>query len=266
MSLVLPSNIRHFLRDQHFEINEIGQSDATVLITEKFVLKVSEISTESENEVSLMQGWLVNRLPIPEIIAVERKTQRLFVLMERLKSHTAASIELRKQPQQLMHALAQGLQQLWTLDIRSCPSDQSLSQKLQIARQNVEFNRIDSLEAEIASFGPNGFEDPMALLTWLEANQPIEDLVFSHGDFCLPNLFLSQDIERVTGYIDLGRAGVADKYQDIALAYRSLKHNFAGVYDDYRIENAVATDLFNYLEMTPDWDKLNYYILLDELF
>ena len=265
MSLVLPSNIRHFLRDQHFEINEIGQSDATVLITEKFVLKVSEISTESENEVSLMQGWLVNRLPIPEIIAVERKTQRLFVLMERLKTHTAASIELRKQPQQLMQALAQALQQLWAVDICTCPSNQALSQKLPIARHNVENNRIDPFEADAETFGPNGFEDPMALLIWLEANRPTEELVFSHGDFCLPNLFFSQDLKRVTGYIDLGRAGIADKYQDIALAYRSLKYNFDGVYDDYRIENAAATDLFTYLEITPDWDKLNYYILLDEL-
>ncbi len=40
--------------------------------------------------------------------------------------------------------------------------------------------------------------------------KPGEELVLSHGDYCLPNIFGIQDL--VTGYIDLGRAGIADKF------------------------------------------------------
>lgn len=97
---------------------------------------------------------------------------------------------------------------------------------------------------------------------------PEEDPVFSHGDYCLPNLFLKEG--KVSGYMDLGRSGIADRYQDIALCYRSLKHNYSGRYGgkvytqlnpDFRPES-----LFEELGIEPDWEKIRYYILLDELF
>lgn len=262
MSIVIPKKIRNHLRDQQFKLDEIGLSDSTILMTEKFVLKISPLSAEANNEVTMLQEWLPGKLPVPKIIEVEHKNQQLFVLMERLNGLSAAEPSVRQQPQQLMQALAKALK----LDINSCPSDQSLKNKLDQARSNIRQNRVDIHQLEAKSFGLNGITDPMALLIWLEANQPKEDLVFSHGDFCLPNVFFSHDVSRVSGYIDLGRAGIADRYQDIALAYRSLKHNFAGVYDDYQVAEADAFELFTYLEITPDWDKINYYRLLDELF
>ncbi len=45
------------------------------------------------------------------------------------------------------------------------------------------------------------------------------------GAYCLPNIFMKDN--KVSGYIDLGRGGLADKYQDIALCYRSLLHNYS---------------------------------------
>lgn len=52
--------------------------------------------------------------------------------------------------------------------------------------------------------------------------------------------------------------GIADTYQDIALCVRSLKHNFGT--DEY------TELLFKHLDMEPDWERIDYYILLDELF
>lgn len=99
---------------------------------------------------------------------------------------------------------------------------------------------------------------------WLNANRPLEELVLSHGDFCLPNVFAQG--EELSGYIDLGRMGVADKWMDIALCYRSLKHNFFGKYATKVYEDFDPDMLFEVLEIEPDWEKLRYYILLDELF
>ena len=89
------------------------------------------------------------------------------------------------------------------------------------------------------------------------------DPVLSHGDFCLPNLFLQED--RVSGYLDLGFCAVADRYQDIALCYRSLLHNADGTYGPV-YPNIAPERLFSALGIAPDWEKVRYYRLLDELF
>lgn len=58
------------------------------------------------------------------------------------------------------------------------------------------------------------------------------------------------------------QAGNADKWQDIALCVWSIGYN---------LRNCDGKDkyvdmLFDYLTIEPDWDKINYYILLDEPF
>ena len=92
-------------------------------------------------------------------------------------------------------------------------------------------------------------------------------MVFSHGDYCLPNIFGIRD--KVTGYIDLGRAGISDKWCDIALCYRSLSHNYSGKYQQHQKNTYPGYDellLFRELDIEPNWEKIRYYILLDELF
>ena len=119
-------------------------------------------------------------------------------------------------------------------------------------------------DAEPETFGEGGFESPEALLQWLEENRPVEEPVFSHGDYCLPNIFAEG--ETVCGFIDVGRSGVADKWLDIAICYRSLKHNYDGTYTGEAYEGFQPELLFEELGIEPDWEKINYYILLDELF
>ncbi|WP_226961550.1 MULTISPECIES: aminoglycoside 3'-phosphotransferase [Streptomyces] len=48
------------------------------------------------------------------------------------------------------------------------------------------------------------------------------DVVVCHGDLCLPNVLLDPGSCRVTGLVDLGRLGLADRLSDLALLSRSL--------------------------------------------
>ena len=103
-----------------------------------------------------------------------------------------------------------------------------------------------------------------ALLQWLYDNQPKEEPVLSHGDFCLPNIFGTGT--QITGYIDLGMTGTADRWCDIAICYRSLSHNYTGRYGNKVYSGYDDMLLFKELGIDPDWEKIRYYILLDELF
>ncbi|MGN0203975.1 MAG: phosphotransferase [Coprococcus sp.] len=114
------------------------------------------------------------------------------------------------------------------------------------------------------TFGKNGFASPEELYGWLMEHQPKEELTLSHGDFCLPNIFFEG--QRLAGFIDLGRMGLADKWQDIALCYRSLLHNYDGIYNGKKYEGFEPGMLFEKLEIEPDWEKIRFYLLLDELF
>ncbi len=153
---------------------------------------------------------------------------------------------------------------LWKIDISTCPYCNSIDNKLKLAEMRLKQNLFNVEDSETETFGDTGFKSPAELLQWLKDNKPVEELVFSHGDYCMPNVIIKDN--KINGFIDLGSSGVADKYQDIALCYRSLKHNFDGshggkVYDDFN-----ATSLFDELGIVPDWEKIKYYILLDELF
>lgn len=153
---------------------------------------------------------------------------------------------------------------LWKVDPTDCPFKYGLEQKLRMAAYNVERGLVDMDDAQPETVGENGFESPQKLLDWLIRNKPEEDIVFSHGDFCLPNVFIRDG--KISGFIDLGGAGIADRYQDIALCFRSLRDNLAGKYGGRVYEGFRPELLFEKLGIKPDWEKIKYYILLDELF
>jgi len=68
----------------------------------------------------------------------------------------------------------------------------------------------------------------------LAAAAPEEvDLVVGHGDLCAPNILLAED-GSVTGFVDLGKLGVADRASDLGCQVWSLEFNQLGaVVDDF---------------------------------
>jgi len=263
MKMFLPENIKRFVADESYNTDEIGMSDSSVLIYKDKILKVQELNEESENEYRMML-YLQGKLPVPAVYARETAGGMSYLLMSKCRGQMACAREYMTNPAMQCRLLAKGLKRLWDTDISDCLSDQRLPHKLEQAKYNVEHGLVDLDNVEPDTFGEKGFENPAALLQWLYANMPEEEPVLSHGDYCLPNLFGVGD--EVTGYIDLGKTGVADKWCDIALCYRSLSHNYSGKYHGNAYSRHDEMLLFRQLGIEPDWEKIHYYILLDELF
>jgi kanamycin kinase len=158
----------------------------------------------------------------------------------------------------VVDALADITRRVHDLPVETCPFDRTLTRSLAAARDAAARDRIDlgDLDDERAGWTPG------QLVTELEATAPtFEELVVCHGDLSLPNLIVDPRSLQVTGLIDTGRLGVADRYADLALINRSLG-------DDSR--NAqfgpqyAARFLAAYGETDPDPQRLAFYRLLDE--
>ena len=259
----LPDKIKDLISDEKYSFDNVGMSDSTVILFQDKILKIQTISEESNNEYHVME-WLQNKLPVPMVLGFEKDEERNYLLMTKVSGEMSCSEKYMEKPEQLVSQLAEGIKMLWEMDMCHCPFICNLDKKLEMAKYNVYKNLVDIDNVESDTFGVNGFGSPKILLNWLIRNKPDEELVFSHGDFCLPNIFLTD--EKVSGYIDLGKTGIADKLQDISLCYRSLLHNFDGKYTGKKYQGFKAEVLFEKLGIEPNWDKIRYYILLDELF
>ena len=249
------------LGDKPYTTDAIGMSGAQIRLYPDMVLKIMPDSEEAAREVRVLR-WLRGRLPVPQVLACERQNGRLFLLMTRLPGKMTCDEALLTDPAALTEILAEGLRMLWAVPTGECPIRCDLDTKLRMARQNVEQGLVDAEHVEPETFGPGGFRDPEHLLRWLEGNRPPEELCFTHGDFCLPNVFYENG--HISGFLDLGKAGLADLYQDLAIGVRSLRHNTDGTYGPRIDFDPMA--LFDRLGLRPDTEKLRYYTLLDELF
>ena len=263
IALNLPNKIKEIIGDIPYSIDTIGMSNAKVICFEDMVLKIEKQQEESDNEY-IMMSWISDKLPVPRVLCSEKHNGINYLLMSRIKGKMSCSPELLENPMHLVKLLAEGLKMLWSVDISKCPLNNSIDNKLRQAEFRVRNNLCDTKDAEPTTYGAEGFESPEKLLQWLKENKLDEDLVFSHGDYCLPNIIIKDN--KINGFIDLGRSGIADKYQDIALCYRSLQHNYDGKYGGKVYEGFDASILFQELNIVPDWNKIEYFILLDELF
>jgi len=260
----LPKKISERVNGLEWEYDKVGMSDATILLYDATVLKIEKVSRSSTNEKILLE-WLDGKLPAPEIIEHEIHDGYSFLLMSKMSGEMACSDENMHSLDKTVRTLANGLRLIWQIDISNCPCSNVVSEKLKQAQDAIKNNLVNVDDFEPETFGPDGFESVAHLYGYLDQNRPQEDLVFSHGDFCLPNVFVSGC--EITGLIDWGNGGIADRWQDIALCARSLKHNCMeyGLYGEaeYQVYERL---LFSELGIEPCEEKLRYYILLDELF
>lgn len=274
----LPARIARMVRGKDFHTDDVGKEEGSrVFLFDDMVLKVERldgieaVNDRIERTVGMMR-WLADKLPVPEVLHAESDGSLHYLLMSRIEGRMACHGFWLERPEELIELLAQALRMVWNVEISDCPRTITLDEDLAIAQKRVELGLVDGADTEPGTFGPGGFDNPQALLEWLIANKPPLDPVLSHGDFCLPNIFLRSNEEDdrhgsgISGFIDFGSTGIADRWKDIALLTRSLEHNFDGSYGGIPYPGYDPYSLFDALGIEPDWEKIRYYRLLDELF
>lgn len=200
--------------------------------------------------------WLAQYCPVPAVVQFARVTDpdQAWLLTAALPGKTASEL-LEANPAlgpAVVDALAAFLRRLHALPMSECPFDAGSAVRLAQARQRIDAGLVD---ADDFDAGRQGWT---AQHVWaaLQDCQPITpDLVVTHGDFSLENIVMHEGA--VAGCLDVGRAGVADRYQDLAIVWRALGELDAGLQQRF-VEQYGLLDI--------DQGKLQFHLLLDELF
>lgn len=267
----LPPSLRDALRDAACEVVEIGMSGAQVYrvaapgqptryLKGARGAHVRELRAERDR-----LRWLQSRLPVPAVCgwaetdsdesdADERA--RGWLLLSEAPGRMACDPAVVSDPQRVVALLAAGLRRLHSLDIANCPFDARLDHRLTQAAWVIRAGIAD-VEAVRADLGVSA-EELLARLVATRPDEPAADLVFTHGDYCLPNILLDDNGSHVSAYLDWGRAGVADRYQDLSIGARSVRHNLG--------EEWGERFLAAYGHSPLDRVRLDWYETLDELF
>lgn len=258
-----PLKILSKLDNKSYKVINVGLSGAEVRAYADVVLKIQFHSERSVNEVTFMR-YLKGKILAPEVLEYATQDGIDYLLMSRLDGDMLYADKFLANQALLFEKAAEILFALWKLPINECPCDMRLERKLNAAQYNIEHDNVDLNLVNPKLLGVKGrFKTPEELLQWLIDNKPREDLCVSHGDFCLPNIIVCGNN---VGVIDFPYGGVADKYCDIALLRRSVKSNLRGVYGGKVYGGFDEKLFFDVLGVAPDNDKIEYYVLLDELF
>ncbi len=257
----IPGSIAGILGRQTGKLDGLGKSRAQVFLFEDYVLKIRPEDDWDTVDVQILQ-WLAGKAPVPEVAAHEVWNGQDWLLMTRVQGTELCKPEVMNHPALLLDCMAEALHLLWSIPVDDCPFERTVAESLAHAEGAILSGQFDPSDCEPETFGPNGFENPKALLNWLKENLPPQDRAVTHGDFCLPNLFT--DGKRFTGFIDVGNVGAHDRWMDLALGWRSLKHNSDGHYGKV-YPKINPDDLFRAAGVPKEEEKLRYYLLLDEL-
>jgi len=251
----LPPDLREKLRGAPWEAVRIGWSGVrTFRIPGHGYLKIASDHHDLRPERDRLV-WLHGRLPVPKVLHYTEDGTRQFMLLSELPGLPAFHETLRDHTEQVVLLLAEGLRTIHRLDITDCPFDQRLDVLLETARLNMIQGRVEESEFDPARRGRSVEE----LYRELLAKRPAgESLVFTHGDYCLPNVLIDPEDLTITGFIDWGGAGLSDPYHDLALAARSITFNLG--------EQWVLPFFEAYGLREIDQARVEFYQLLDEFF
>ena len=254
-----PLSIKRLLQRGDIRVIEIGCSSSHVYrlsnADQTFYLKTQSATAEPSfaHEAAILE-WLRERLPVPEVLEFFSGTEHEYLVLSEVPGDNCVDAMALLDHGQIARLLAAGLRMIHGVDIADCPFDERIAAKLKNARYNVEHRLVDESDFDPE---PLGTMTAQEVLDQLERKRPAEpDLVFNHGDYCLPNILLQNS--EISGFIDLSRAGVADRYNDLAIASRSVRYNLGPEFEDL---------FFEYYELDQvDEDKIAYYRMMDELF
>lgn len=256
----LPPDLRQALQGYQIAIAGAGESASAVYqLSDKagapdLFLKYGRAENAEEilAEAARLR-WMRTLLPVPEIANFTFHGDEAWLLTQALEGQSASQLlEGDGDTDATVDALAHFLRMIHAIPTHLCPFDSSYPFRLAQARRNIDAGHVDIDDFDDVRQGWSAEQ------VWdaLQSHLPLDaGTVVTHGDFSLDNIFLNNGA--VVGCLDVGEAGLADPYQDIAIMWNCL-----GDFGTKRQNRFLRA--YGVREL--DRSKLDFHLLLDELF
>jgi aminoglycoside phosphotransferase len=211
----LPASLESRLEGFSFLEIKLGMSGARVFKledgNESLFLKFAQVSNDPDPAFSIRAEadrlqWLRSKnFPVPKVDMLLEVGGLEYVLMTSIPGLDASQPWLKDQIPHITAKLAAGLRTWHDTNTADCPYRLTLKTRIEQARARTKNANLKLELEELLKHAPK-----------------TEDLVLCHGDPCLPNVLLNDHL-KISGWIDLGRAGVMDRHWDLALIVGSLE-------------------------------------------
>ena len=222
----VPPPVRHVVGDAATRCvwwNESGGRTFELLTTPRRFLKWSPTSTGIDLGREVVRlAWLAGRVTVPEVLAHGREDGGSWMLTAALPGENAVTARWKARPEVAVRAVGEGLRAFHDLlPVSSCPFSWSAADRYEDAQRR----------GERGDLRPGRWHPMHQHLSTAEALARVAEapdaarLVVCHGDACAPNTLLSED-GRWSGHVDLGAAGVADAWADLAVTTWSTQWNY----------------------------------------
>ncbi|WP_455709972.1 phosphotransferase [Nocardiopsis alba] len=221
--------------------------------------RMSHLVSDLEAENARL-AWL-GRLgvPVPEVLGSGADEGESWLAMRALPGSPASDEWPAGERDRVVDLLAHAARELHATPWGDAPFDRSLPSVLVEVRERVVSGLVDR------SWAIAGKEGPPAAVVLEQLESLAEELgdgtlMVSHGDFCLPNVLI--DETGAAGFVDVGRAGLADPHSDLADMTRSLRSHMNPQYGEasaHRFLDAYGRD-------GVDPERLRLHDLLESFF
>lgn len=257
----MPPELTGLLAGYKWRLNPGGQSGGAVyrLLAKKgapdLFLKfgVGPVADDLMDEAVRLR-WMASHLCVPKVLLFHWAPDAAWLLTTAVQGETAyILLESRTRDRTaIVDALARFLLDLHAVRVGTCPFRSDPADRIARGRVRIDAGLVDTTDFDEERAGWSA-ED-----VWeaMQAIRPGEvDAVVTHGDYSLDNVLIDGGV--VSGCIDVGRAGVADRYQDLAIMWNNLGEFGPALQRRFLRTYGIAK---------LDRRKLDFHLMLDELF
>lgn len=240
-SIRLPKKLSDVILGYSYFLHPYSESQAKIYkLTHKskpnLYLKIKQFQERNnlKTEYQILK-WIDKRLPTPQprYYLLEEETE--YLVTTEVPGTPTYQVD-NNQREKAVIILGKSLKLIHNLDTVNCPVNNSIE------------NWLKRLNAEVKD------------VSFLKTHKPRENMVFTHGDYCLPNIIVKDS--ELSGIIDWDYAGLADSYTDFASCVRSIRYNYGVIESN---EKWIPLFFNSYGLNDLNIEKLDYYSKLIDI-